>query len=237
MLVDAAGGFLSQRVLPRMALLGVLAYEPGLVIEAEGMSTLVVAKPGAAAPRLPVTIWKDQCEAVWCGENASAWMSAFLGRECRMVYAADDLLRPIDPTYAESGERVGFADGFPLLVIGQGSLDDLNAQLDAGDAPAVPMNRFRPNLVAAGFAGYAEDEWRRIVVGDADGASVYLDLVKPCARCSIVPVDQATGVRGTERLSTLATYRRRGGGVHFGQNAIHRGVGTLRVGDPVRLVR
>ena len=237
MLVDGEGQFLSQRVLPRMALLRVLEYEQRLVVEAPGMKPIAVPVPDDTAARVPVVVWDDECEAVLADNKASERLSEFLGADCRLVYAPNSFERPVDPTRAPPDARVGFADGFPLLVIGQASLDDLNARLNEKGEAAVPMNRFRPNLVIAGSAPFEEDDWHQLMIGEpGTSEAVTLDIVKPCARCSIVPVDQATGIRGKEPLATLATYRRREGGeVYFGQNALHRGNGPLRVGASVRV--
>lgn len=237
MVVDAEGRFLSQRELPRMALLRVAAHAGALVVSAPDMPALVADRPDRqdAARRRTVKVWDDVCDGLDTGDAAAAWMRAFLGRDCRLVYAADDVWRPVDRVYASNGERVAFSDGFPLLVVGQSSLDELNARLAAkGEAP-VPMDRFRPNLVIEGAMPHAEDTWRQIIVGPPD-AGIRLEIVKPCARCAIVAVDQATGLRGKEPLLTLAAYRKRAGHVYFGQNALHRETGTLRVGDPVRVV-
>src|SRR5581483_2666140 len=129
------------------------------------------------------------------------------------------------------GRRVGFADGFPLLVLNNASLDDLNARIEARGHAPLPVNRFRPNIVFGGTAPYAEDRWTRIAIGN----EVRLSIVKPCARCAITTTDQTTGVREKEPLATLATFRRLpNGSVVFAQNAIHDAPGTIRVGDAVR---
>lgn len=233
MLIDDLGRFLSQRDLPRMALLRVEAQTTALIVSAPEMDRLVVPIPERTAPLIAVSVWDDECEGLDGGNEAAQWMREFLEVECRLVYASDEMIRGVDPDYGRGDERVAFSDGFPLLLIGQGSLDDLNARLTAAGAAAVPMNRFRPNIVVEGAAAFAEDTWRRLAVG---ASPIHLDIVKPCARCSIVPVDQATGVRGKEPLATLATYRRRDGLVLFGQNVLHRDRGLLRAGDPVVLL-
>lgn len=238
MLVDATGRFLSQREQSRMALLQVSpAPGTGLVVRAPDMPPLTVPVPtvAAGAPRVEVTVWDDRCEALDAGDEAARWASAFLGEPCRLVYSPDGMVRLVDRAYASGDEVTAFSDGFPLLLIGQGSLDDLNQRLvDRGEA-AVPMNRFRPNIVIEGAPAFAEDIWRRLAIGVGD-AAIHLDIVKPCARCAILPVDQATGVRGKEPLAMLSTYRRRDGKVFFGQNVLHRALGRLRVGDPVVVV-
>lgn len=235
MVVDADRRFVSQRERPEMALLRASMNGADLTIAFPGHESIHVATPSSSAPRMVVTVWDDTFEAPLAAREASAWMSRVLGTECWLVYCPPDVERHVDPDYATLDERVSFADGFPLLVIGQASLDDLNARLEQAGQSAVPMNRFRPNIVIAGGEPFAEDGWTRIVIGDGPEA-IPLDIVKPCARCSTVPVDQATGVRGKEPLAILATFRRRGTKVYFGQNALHRALGTIRRGDAVRVV-
>jgi hypothetical protein len=123
--------------------------------------------------------------------------------------------------------QVNFADGYPLLLISEASLENLNTRLDE----PLPMNRFRPNLVVQGCAPYAEDSWNGIQIGD-----VRLHVVKPCERCAITTVNQLTAEKGKEPLRTLATYRQSDGNVLFGQNLIHEGNGMLRVGDEVEIL-
>jgi uncharacterized protein len=235
MVVDANQRFLSQRELPEMALLRASLNGGGITLGFPGHDPLHVDAPSSTAARVPVTVWDDTFEALSAAPDASAWMSRVLGTACTIVYCPPETERRVDPDYASDDERVSFADGFPLLVIGQASLDDLNTRLEQRGQSAVPMNRFRPNIVIAGGEPFAEDGWKRILIGDGPDA-IPLDIVKPCARCSTVPVDQATGVRGKEPLAILATFRRRGKHVYFGQNALHRALGTIRRGDAVRVV-
>jgi uncharacterized protein YcbX len=176
--------------------------------------------------RREVAIWRDRCDAIDQGDAAAEWASAFLGASCRLVRIADDTVRPVDRDFAVSeGDQVGFADGYPFLLTTEESLADLNDRM----AQALPMDRFRPNIVISGFEPFAEDDWRRIRIGE-----IAFAVVKPCARCPITTTDQATAKRGQEPLRTLATYRQvPGKGVMFGQNLIHESTGIIRVGDPV----
>ena len=135
---------------------------------------------------------------------------------------AEEVVRPANPGFAPPGVRVGFADGFPFLLISEESLADLNRRL----VDPLPMNRFRPNLVVAGGEPYGEDRWGRFEIG-----GVRLQVVKPCERCLVTTTDQATGERGKEPLRTLATYRKVGNDLMFGQNVVHENTGRLRVGD------
>jgi uncharacterized protein YcbX len=143
------------------------------------------------------------------------------------VHFPDDSRRAVDPDYAAPADQVGFADGFPFLLISQASLDDLNARLDQ----PVPMLRFRPNLVVSGCGPYAEDGWKRIRIGDIE-----FRVAKPCSRCIIPTIDFATGERAREPLQTLMTYRKRDNKVYFGQNLLHDAGGRLEVGTQVEVL-
>lgn len=226
LLVDPAGDFLSQRRLPALVLLR--AGEKGSELAlAYARASLSVPRPGADAPRRTVTVWGDRVSAADAGDAPAAWLSRQLGTPCRLVYMPDDCRRPVDPAYAPADTAVSFADGFPLLLLTQGSLDELNARLPS----PVPMDRFRPNLVIEGTDPHAEDRWRRVRIGD-----VTLELVKPCARCVIPSIDQATGARDPHINRVLASYRRRGGEILFGQNVIHDGPGELVAGNVLEVL-
>jgi hypothetical protein len=173
-----------------------------------------------------VQVWRDVCDAVPLGEEVNRWFSDFLELSCQLVYMDESTFRPVNPSYATNNEQVSFADGFPFLLISEASLQDLNQRLDE----PVPMNRFRPNLVVSGCEAFAEDDWREIHIG-----SISFRVVKPCSRCSITTVEQTTGIRGKEPLLTLAQYRRRSGEIFFGQNLISGELGTLQIGDVVKI--
>jgi uncharacterized protein YcbX len=224
MVVDHSGMFLSQRSHARLALVVPSIHGDTLRIAAPGMRVLETPLHPAEAVVTRVTVWDDSCLATWVGEAAARWFSELLGCDCTLVQMADPYVRPADPTFAPAGTRVSFADGYPFLLISEESLADLNRRLKQ----PLPMNRFRPNLVVTGGEPYAEDGWERVEIG-----GLGLRIVKPCGRCVVTTTDQATGERGLEPLRTLATYRKMGGGVMFGQNVVHEGVGRLRVGDPV----
>ena len=137
-------------------------------------------------------------------------------------------IRPVNPMYAHSeNDQVGFADGYPILLLSEASLDDLNSRLET----PLPMNRFRPNIVVTNTEHYAEDTWKTIRIGD-----ITLDIVKPCARCAITTTNQDTAERGKEPLKILSTYRNHEHGVIFGQNIIHRNQGQINIGDTVEIL-
>ena len=230
MVVDAASGrFLTQRALPQMSQVSAL-YNPcgGLRLNAPGLPELNVPVPGAESLR-GVTVWSDSLRVPDAGDAAAQWFSDYLGKPCRLVYVDHDRARQVDTAYAAPGDKVAFADGFPLLLIGQASLDDLSARV----GEPLSMLRFRPNLVLAGSAAYAEDSFKRIRIGEVE-----FEVVKPCSRCILTTVDPVSGVRRADRepLTTLKTYREREGQVYFGQNLVPRGSGVLEVGMPVEVL-
>ena len=226
MIVDANDSFLSQRALPRMALIEPRLGGGSLEVTAPGMVPLFI-RMGSEGSRRDVTVWDDRCVAVDEGDNAAEWFTQFLGVTARLVRMPDDEVRRVDPTYASPRDQVGFADGFSFLLTSRSSLDELNRRMDV----PLPMNRFRPNIVIDGAEPFDEDRWRAIRI---DGIS--FTVAKPCARCAITTTDQNTAARSKEPLRTLATFRKADAGVMFGQNLIHHGTGILRVGSEVELV-
>ena len=227
MIVDAGGKFLTGRQLPALVLLRAVPGDGGVRLDAPGQPGLSVATPAADAPRRRVSVWKDEVDAVDAGDAPAAWLSRFLGREARLVYMDERAVRPVSPTHARPGDEVSFADGYPLLLVSQASLDGLNARL----ATPLPMARFRTNLVVDGVdVPHGEDGWKRVRIG-----AIEFDVAKPCTRCVFTTVDPLRGDfdPGGEPLATLKTYRRGDAGITFGVNLIARGRGSLRVGDPV----
>ena len=225
MIVDEQARFVTGRTLPRMVLLRATPLGSGLRLEYPGAQPIELEFPEPGDARLAVRVWNDSVEALVAG-RAGDWLARCFERALRLVYMDERALRPVRPDYASPGDVVSFADGFPLLLIGTGSLDALNARLGR----AVPMARFRPNVVVGGSEAHAEDGWRRVRIG-----AVTFDVVKPCSRCVFTTVDPETGSFDPdgEPLATLRQYRRTSAGVMFGQNLIPRATGTIRVGDPV----
>lgn len=238
LVVDATGKFLTQRVLPRMACIATQLGDGKLTLTAEGAGSISV--PIASDPQAPlrtVSVWKsDGLQAEDCGDGAATWLSDFLAAPVRLVRAGARYSRPVLKTAAQPGDLVHFGDAEPLLIISQGSLDDLNDRIQANQGEPVPMNRFRPNIVVDGCEPFAEDHWERIRVGTAVLRNGGL-----CARCIVTTTDQFTGSRqGKEPLKTLASFRRDKDDptdVNFGTNLINETKqGLIRVGDEVSLV-
>lgn len=230
LVLDGDGRFLTQRQAPQMALVQPEIDGETLVLRHRTRPLpplrLPLAPPHGAVAR--VVVWDDEVEAVRVPDG-DAWLSMALGISCRLVTLAPDghRLATKEP-FAPLRAHTAFADAFAYLVAGQGSLDALNARLEQ----PLEMRRFRPNLVVAGGAAFAEDSWRRLRI---DG--VELRLVKPCGRCPITTIDPDTGTLGKEPLRTLARFRRRDDGkVLFGQNAVTERGGELRVGAAVEVL-
>ena len=230
MLVDAAGVFISQREEHRMALIDVALNAHVLQVSAPGMDTLRIPIQ-TDGQLIRCRVWRDVVDAVPVSAEADTWFSDFLGSTCRLVHMPDESRRIVDRAWVKNERIVGFADAFPLLIIGQGSLDELNLRLQQRGEPAVPMQRFRPNIVVAETRPFEEDRWQHIRIGE-----VNVDVVKPCARCAIPTVDIETAEAGKEPLRTLSTYRKEASKVYFGQNAVHRQLGTIAVGDAVTVI-
>ena len=216
MLVDANGQFLTQRTVPCMAQIGTKITGEVLCLQVPGRAeVLEIALAAHDRPLRRVRVWSDDCDALGEGNSAARWISEFLGVKARLVRFDPSQRRLSQREWTGPVEAENrFSDGFPVLVIGEESLEDLNSRLDA----ALPMDRFRPNIVVRGLGSHGEDS---AAVLNGDGFEIR--LVKPCVRCSITTKDQATGEStGKEPLRTLAKYRHDPmlGGVTFGMNGI-----------------
>jgi uncharacterized protein YcbX len=238
MVVDADGEFVTQRELPRMALIQTAFKMGQLVLRAPGMLALHLALDAAEGP-LKVRVWDDEVQAYDMGDLAAQWFSDFLGRPLRLARFDPEVRRVCSLKWTGGREAVTqFADGFSLLVTSTASLDELNTRLGAAGHAPVGMLRFRPNIVLAGVEAHDEDRVGAMRIGTGDGASALIEPVKPCGRCPIPNIDPATATSSREVNDTLQVYRqdpRLDGAITFGMNAIVlEGDGqVLRVGQPV----
>ena len=232
MLVDANGKFVTGRQQPRLTLIRAQPLENGLRLSAPGMPDIDLAAPSTGT-RIESAVWGAPVRPLLADDAAHDWISAYMRAPHRLVHMDAACVRPMkakyDGRYGNDDDEVSFADGFPLLLISQAALDQLNAKL----AAPVPMLRFRPNLVVAGTAPHAEDHWKRIRVG-----AIEFEVLKPCVRCVFTTVEFERGAfdPSGEPLRTLLKYRRGAEGVTFGQNLIPRGHGILRRGDAVEVL-
>ncbi|NCE86003.1 MOSC domain-containing protein [Pseudomonas sp. Q1] len=231
MLVDEASGrFLTQRAVAKMSQLSALWNAAGgLTLSTPGVASLEVALPGSDAELRGVTIWRDTLRVPDAGDAAAAWVSEFIGKPTRLVQMPLARARTTEAGFGNDDDQVAFADGYPLLLIGQGSLDDLSRHVGR----PMEMLRFRPNLVIEGGEAFAEDGWKRLRIGDVE-----LRVVKPCSRCILTTIDPATGERSADRepFATLDSYRKTESGAMFGQNLVNDGIGHLEVGMPVTIL-
>ncbi|MGQ5525228.1 MOSC domain-containing protein [Chitinimonas sp. PSY-7] len=225
MLVDADGKFITGRQYPKLVLIEVAADSNGAIFRAPCIEALRVDHV-EMVETIPVVVWRSAFDARTGSWDADFWFSDFLGFACRLVYVGSDTSRR---TTADPTVPVGFADGYPLLLIGSASLTDLNARLNQ----PVSMRHFRPNLVVQTESAYMEDDWRRICIGE-----VIFENVKPCTRCIFTTVDPDSATLHAERqpLEMLNTYRRTEAGTVFGINLVARGKGVLHLGDAVSVL-
>ena len=225
MVISEDGQFLTQREHPRMALITPRLKSEVLELRAPGMLRLEIALglPDPADERtLEVTVWDDTVLAYDCGDTCAAWFSNAIGTACRLVRFHATATRSASAKWTGGlPAPTLFSDGFPLLLVGSASLADLNGKLTAAGREPIPMNRFRPNLVIDGIDAFEEDYAEAFTLGQAS-----LKPVKPCPRCPIPSVDQATGVPGPDPLYILRTYRTKPAmddAICFGMNAIVTG--------------
>lgn len=227
MLIDYLGNFMTQREYPQMAFINVEIEDRGLNVfhrNKKNLGKYSIPFNISESKTIMVPIWDDTCPAILVGKECDKWFSKALDVECRLVYQPFESRRLVDQKYAKDNELVSFADGYPFLIIGQSSLDDLNSKLEE----PLPMNRFRPNIVFRGGEPYQEDNMKNFKVGN-----IIFHGVKPCARCAITTTNQDTGERLFEPLKTLATYRKFENKVLFGMNLIHEGTGEVSVGEAI----
>jgi len=227
MLVDRNGNFISQREVPRLCLVQTALSDGHVIVSAPEQQPLALpqALEEHGFEARPYRVWSSDGRALY-HPGGSRWFSELLNDDVSLLYMPDSERRPVSPKRALPGDIVSFADGYPLLLISEASLVDLNARLPA----PVQMRQFRPNLVISGCEPYAEDGFARVRIG-----TLSFRGVKRCERCVVTTVNPDTAERGEEPLSTLSRYRQDGGKVWFGMNLIHDGQGPLSIGDPVHL--
>ena len=228
MVVTPDGEFLTQREYPRLALVTPTLKNEEVTLSAPNCESIQFTVQSSGTPS-PVNIWSSSgVDAIDQGDEAAIWFSDWLGTSVRLVHMADGFKRKLNPNYAVSADdHTGFADGYPILIISEESLQDLNSRLDS----ALPMNRFRPNLVVKGCEPSAEDTWKRIRIGNVEMA-----LVKPCPRCVVTTIDKETLAKNKEPLKTLNAYRNHELGAIFGMNTIPLNEGRIEVGMRVEVL-
>ncbi len=226
-LADENNVFITQRQNEQMALIDVTITETGLQVthRLKRIAPLQIPFVPQTAADEQITIWDDVVRGIRVSDEADAWFTAVLGMKCSLFYQPDDSIRLTDPKYSiTKEEHTSFADGYPILVIGQASLDELNAKLEE----PVSMKRFRPNFVFTGGEAHIEDTWKYFTIGEAK-----LVGVKPCARCVLTTINPETAEKGKEPLRTLTQYRNVNNKILFGQNLLVVEIGKISVGDEI----
>ena len=242
MLVDTAGKFVTQRQMPALARISTRLTAECLVLEHAGLPPLSIPLAPVPDNRCAVTVWRDTCMGCDEGAAASHWLTQAVGQwqgsDLRLVRFAPEGVRPVDPAYMDGDSAdTAFSDGYPFLIVSEASLAAVNVQLLANGVEAVPMARFRPNIVLSGMSAFGENDCKTLTATDA---SYRFTLRKPCQRCKTTTVDQRTGVIANpkEPLRTLTAMNPYPhlSGAYFGQNAtltLGHGV-VMKVGDQVQ---
>ena len=230
MVVDADGVFISQRTNLRMALIrGEIAGDGLRISTAGGM--IDVPFPLTNAPTLRATVWDDCFDVRIVDPNASRKLSEVLHAPAQLVWMPDDCERLTSIKRGEPRRHVSFADAAPLLLTTTAALEELNTRLQRSGSSAIPMDRFRPNVVVRGATAGADDHWRTLRIGNAA-----FRVSNACKRCKVITIDQSTGeFAGNDPLTTLATYRAEGPSVTFGQHLMAEASGSISVGDAVAI--
>ena len=226
MLIDEAGVFITQRIHSNMAFFKLSVSKEVFTIHFKDEYIELPGNAPVATTPISAVVWDDPVTVFEVVGEYSRWFSKRLGVNCRLVYFPEDNQRPVDENFRIDNDQVSLADGYPFLIIGKSSLDDLNGRL----ANPVPMNRFRPNFVFGGGEPYEEDHWRNFAIGKNRFAGV-----KPCGRCVLTTVNQETAEKGSEPLATMATYRKLNTKINFGQNLLAIDYDEVHEGDEIKL--
>jgi uncharacterized protein YcbX len=222
MLVDSDNVFLTQRIHHRMALFRLAFCNDGFSVSFDGHGITIPSTMEGDPIR--ARIWDDEVTVQEVSTEHSEWFSTHLGFPCKLVAFPEQNQRPVDVRYRIGDDHVSLADAYPLMMIGQSTLDDLNKRMEI----PLPMNRFRPSVVFTGGKPFEEDHWDKFTMNNLRFAGVKL-----CKRCVLITIDQATGIKGMEPLATLSRYRKKDNGVYFGQNVIPIESGQLSIGDEI----
>lgn len=231
MIVDNNGKFLSQRELAKMATIQTSIVEGKLNLTYK-QSSVEIPAVNNQSKQIMVNVWKDTFEAVHVSEEVDVWLTKILGQTCQLVYMNKEVKRQVDLDFAPKGQHVSFADAFPILVISQTSLDDLNSRLDT----PVNINRFRANIIVAGTKAFAEDNWNHLSIN-----ALEYRAVKKCSRCIMPSINQQTGQQDrVKMLATLNSYRKIDKKIKFGQNLIYKNAEitnqqSISCGDEINL--
>lgn len=229
MLVDECNHFLTQRDYPKMCLLQTAIQNNQLVVypKFNEQDQINLDLHPLSSDTCRVKVWEDECEAVFLNQKVDKWFSEKLSVTCRLVFMPDTEKRPVDLLYASQDHLNSFSDGFPLLMIGQASLDELNRRLEQ----PLSWDRFRPNIVFTGGRAHDEDTMEHIRINSTDFFGV-----KWCSRCMITTIDQSNAAITNEPIQTLLGYRKNNNHIYFGQNLLGQS-GFVEVGNEIEIIK
>lgn len=226
LIIDDQGKFLSQRELPQMTLLSV-SLSNGLLTIYDGDNSLSLKYGEYSKSKVYSKIWSHEVDAYIVSKIANQWLSKVLNINCRLVFMAANVVRRKSLIKSPSTTELSFADGYPYLILGSASMDNLNQKLKQ----KLSIDRFRANIILATEQPHEEDEWDHIYIGE-----VKFRIIKPCARCQVIAIDPITSIKGPEPTKTLASYRKSGNSLLFGANTICRTPGkTIKIGDKIKI--
>ncbi|MCW8832146.1 MAG: MOSC domain-containing protein [Colwellia sp.] len=232
-LSDELGQFITARTEPRLCLVNTVLMETGIRISAPNMPTITLSYDGFSGQYQQVTVWGDDIAGQVCSTTASQWFSDYLQRPCQLLFFGEKSYRERKAN-TEKARKLTFTDGYPLLLISQASLDDLNQRLRHNQLSPVSMAQFRPNIVVEHCLPFEEDTWQHIRIGEVE-----FKVSKPCERCIFTTVNPLSGEKHAEQqpLKTLSSFRQTTQGeVIFGQNLIPLNTGTLKQGDTLEVL-
>lgn len=232
LIVDDNGLFMSQRTTPKMATIKTAIENNQLSLSHDG-EEILIPHVSSQNPNMEVTVWKDSLKAQLVSEKVDSWLTQILGETCHLVYMPKSAERQIDKDFAQDKQYVSFADAFPILLVSQASIDDLNKRLEK----PVNINRFRPNIVVDGISAFAEDHWKDFTIN-----KVEYHMAKPCSRCIMPSINQQTGKQDNVKLlSVLNKYRKFDKKIKFAVNILYKDASkvnnqSIRVGDTINLI-
>ena len=231
---DHSGQFITARTEPSLCLVTTTLTATGIALSAPNMPTLIFSYQEFSDQYQNVNVWDDEIAGQRCSTEINSWFSEYLQRSCQLLYFGEKSSR-IKKENTVDARKIAFADGYPLLLISQASLDDLNQRLSANNQKTVSMAHFRPNIVVENCLPFSEDGWQYISIGDVE-----FKVSKPCERCIFTTVNPEDGIINSQQqpLSTLKTYRQTSNGeVLFGQNLIPLTSGQIKQGDNITITK
>jgi uncharacterized protein YcbX/ferredoxin len=230
-LTDPSGLFITARTEPTLCLIKVNLSEQGLILTAPDMPALHISYHMLSKVYKDISVWDDGIKAQYGHKNYDLWFSQYLNKPCQLLYFGEQSQRYV----RNSHKQVAFADGYPLLLLSQASLDDLNRKMSLQLNQSVSMSQFRPNLVVDHCDAFAEDTWQHIRIGEVE-----FEISKPCSRCIFTTVDPKNAEKHPQQepLTTLKNYRQvASGDVMFGQNLIALNQGSIKQGDEIVILK